>query len=122
MPNEGSPYFDVAEENGVAILYIFGPEIRHPTPAAECCADALKLLTNEGCQKLILNLGDVRYLSSTAFASLVNLGRKVSEAGGEVKISNLHPDVEVGAKIMGLGRIIPTFATETEALASFSNS
>ncbi len=120
MANEGSPYFDVAEDNGVAILYVFGPEIRHPTPAAECCADALKLVTDEGCKQLLLNLGEVKYMSSTGFGSLMSLSKKVSEAGGVMKLCNLHPDVEVGANIIGLGRVMEIFPTEQAAVDSFS--
>lgn len=122
MSSAESAYFDVDQVGQVTVLHVLGPEIRHPSQASQLSVDALRLVTEGGCRKLLLNMGKVRYLSSTGFATLINLTRKAQEAGGVVKLCNLHKDVEVGANIIGLHRIVETHATEREGLASFDES
>jgi anti-anti-sigma factor len=114
-----SQYFDVSDEGEVTLLEVIGPEIRHPTPAAEFAADALRLIQQEQLKRVVINLHQVEYMSSTGFATLINLARKAEELGCEVKLCAIHPEAEVGANIIGLPRIVPTFATEDEAIASF---
>lgn len=43
--------------------------------------------------RLVLDLGDVQYLSSAALGKLINLKKKVGEVSGELRIENLHPDL-----------------------------
>jgi stage II sporulation protein AA (anti-sigma F factor antagonist) len=119
MIQDDSPYFRAKQSGDVAVARVDGPEIRHPTPASELSADVFKLVDPGGIRKVLLNMREVRYLSSTAFASLLNLSRRVQGAGGILKICELHPDVQVGANIIGLGRIIDTYGSESEALESF---
>jgi anti-anti-sigma factor len=114
-----SQYFDVSDEADITILEVIGPEIRHPTPAAEFAADALRLIGAEQLKRLVVNLHQVEYMSSTGFATLINLARKAAELGCEVKLCAIHPEAQVGANIIGLPRVVPTFATEDEAIASF---
>lgn len=117
--DSSSPYFETALRGDVVVAYLDVPEIRHPTPAQEFGADVYALVDRDGHRKILLDLSPVRYMSSTGFAVLVNLGKRVSEAGGTLKICNMHPDVQVGANIIGLGRIIETYADESEALRSY---
>lgn len=119
MADTSSPYFETILHDDVVIARVDVPEIRHPTPAQEFGADAFALLERDGHKKILLDLGPVRYMSSTGFAVLVNLAKRIRDAGGKLKICNIHPDVEVGANIIGLGRIVETYADESEALQSF---
>lgn len=118
-PDAPSPYFETSAHGDIVVARLDVPEIRHPTPAQEFGADVLALMDRDGYRKILLDLGPVRYLSSTGFAVLVGLAKRISEAGGTLKICNIHPDVEVGANIIGLGRVVETYADEAEALRSF---
>jgi anti-anti-sigma factor len=66
-----------------------------------------------------MDLTDVRYLSSTGFAVLLGLSEKMKAAGGVLKICGLNPDVAVGANIIGLGRLVETYADASTAVESF---
>lgn len=118
-PDSSSPYFETSLRGDVVVAYVDAPEIRHPTPAQEFGADAYALLDRDGHRKILLDLTPVRYMSSTGFAVLVNLAKRIADAGGAIKICNMHPDVQVGANIIGLGRVVETYASESEALQSF---
>ncbi len=118
-PDTSSAYFLVKQKGDAIVTYVDVPEIRHPTPAQEFGADVFALVERDGHKNILLDLGSVRYMSSTGFAVLVNLAKRISEANGRLKICNLHPDVQVGANIIGLGRMIETYADEDEAIQSF---
>ncbi len=112
-------HFSVKHHGPVLVLHVHGPEIRHPTPAAELKADVLSLLEKDGHKALVLDLTNVRYMSSTGFAVLLSLAEKVKAAGGQFKICSMSPDVAVGANIIGLGRLIDTYEDVSAAVESF---
>lgn len=116
---QGSSYFEVGDESDVTVLDMIGPEIRHPGPAAEMAAEALRLIEQEATTKMLVNLSKVEYMSSTGFATLINLAKKAKELGCDVRLCAIHPDAQVGANIIGLARLVPTYASEEEGLASF---
>ena len=122
MASDSSPYFLLSDQDGIAVARVDVVEIRHPTPAHEFAADVFALVDRDGYRKLLLDLGAVRYLSSTAFAVLLTLARRVQEAGGQLKICNLHPDVEVGANIIGLGRAKLGQGLASEAIADLEEA
>ena len=43
--------------------------------------------------QLVLDLGDVQYLSSTALGKLIKLKKKVMGVRGRLRIENLHSDL-----------------------------
>ena len=118
MSNDPQPHIRVELDGGVAIARVLSREVRHPEPAQELGAEVASLV-DRGYPRILLNFADNRYLCSTAFAALLTAARKAQAAGGQVRISDMDPDVLVGAQIIGLGRLIPIHATEREALAAF---
>jgi len=118
--DESSPYFQWKLKDNVAVAYVDVPEIRHPTPAQEFGADVFALFDRGGHKDILLDLTPVRYISSTGYAVLVGLAKRIGEAGGRIKVCGLHPDVQVGANIIGLGRVVETYAEQDEAVRSFA--
>jgi anti-sigma B factor antagonist len=117
---EGKAEFDLLQEGDVVIARAFGPELRHPSHAQQFGADVEALCTVDGYRKILLDLRHVKYMSSTGFATLLGTHQKIKAAGGRLAICNLHPDVAVGANIIGLGRVVDTYPDESEGIASFS--
>jgi len=60
-------------------------------------SEDLDTLTDRASEKpgvqLVLDLGDVQYLSSTALGKLINLKKKVMGVGGRLRIENPHSDL-----------------------------
>jgi anti-anti-sigma factor len=70
-----------------------------------------------GARNYVLNLKQTKYMSSTAFAMLLNFAKKVTGSGGTLKLCAMDPDVRIGADIIGLGRFVPIVAEESVAIA-----
>jgi anti-anti-sigma factor len=114
-----STHFRMRHKGQIAIVELIGPEIRQPEPAIELGGDLVRLLEEDRPKGVLVEMGRVRYLCSSAFAVLIEGCRKAAAIGIPFKLSGIHPDVEVGAKILGLGRLIETYEDERAALASF---
>ena len=60
-------------------------------------SEGLDTLTDRASERwggqLVLDLGDVQYLSNTALGKLINLKKKVMGVRGRLRIENLHPDL-----------------------------
>jgi anti-anti-sigma factor len=72
-----------------------------------------------GPQCFLIDLSRAHYASSTAFAVLVEFARDVSAACGQLKISGLLPEVLVGARIIGLNRLVEIYEDERSPLGAF---
>ena len=80
-------------------------------------AALLKYLEEGKPKKLILNLGEVPYMDSSAIAVLVEALQKMRKVGGKVFLTNLQPRVKGLLEIARLDSIFGISATEEEALA-----
>jgi anti-sigma B factor antagonist len=118
MTSEPTAHIGLEMDGDIAIVHILSREIRHPGPAVEM-GEQLASVLDQGHERILINFKGNRYLCSTAFATLVNVAKKVQAAGGQIKACCLDPDVQVGAQILGLGRFIEIHETERAALDSF---
>jgi anti-anti-sigma factor len=64
----------------------------------------------------VLNLQDVDYVSSGGLRVLLIVTKKVMAQKGGVVLSNLHPFVEDLVTMAGFNKLIPTAASEEEAI------
>jgi len=77
----------------------------------------LKFVDDNKPKKLVLNLGEVPYMDSSAIAVLVEALQKMRKTGGKVFLTNLQPRVKGLLEIARLDSIFSVVATEEEALA-----
>lgn len=64
----------------------------------------------------VLDLQGVDYLSSGGLRILLVMTKKVKAVGGGIVLANLHPFVEDLLTMAGFNKLIPTAATETDAI------
>jgi anti-anti-sigma factor len=102
----------------VAVVRPLLHEMTEPSVSTELGVQ-LKGLLDSGQHRLALDLTTVKYMSSSAFGMLANLARRVSAAGGTLKIFGMDPMVRMGADIIRLGELIPIYQTEADALSTF---
>jgi anti-sigma B factor antagonist len=69
-------------------------------------------------KKLVLNLGNVPYLDSSAIAVLVETLQKIRKNGGKVMLTALQPRVRGLLEIARLDSIFVVCATEDDAVAA----
>ena len=82
--------------------------------------EAVARLLRDGRKNVVLNLGGLQYLDSSGIGELARIYVSVVKAGGQLKVVGLSPKVEEVLKITQLYRVFPEFASEEDALGSFS--
>jgi anti-sigma B factor antagonist len=72
-----------------------------------------------GDGRLLLDLGNVRFLSSNALGILVSFQKKVDAAGGRLRLCCLDPDLLELLRITKVDRIFEVFDSRQEAIRDF---
>lgn len=103
----------------VIVMTLLVTEIRTPIVAASVGKDLGTMVDQLGAQHYVLNLKRVKYMSSTAFAMLLNLAKKVIALGGALRLCEMDPEVRIGADIIGLGHFIPIVGDEATAIKMY---
>ena len=82
--------------------------------------DTVRELLGRGQKKILLNLGDVNYIDSSACGELVSRYTTVTSQGGQLKLLNLTKKVHDLLQITKLITIFEVFDEETAAIRSFT--
>lgn len=82
--------------------------------------DTIKRLAEEGNLKLVIDLGEVAYLNSSALGVLIAAHANYAKREGKVKLCQLNKNIENLFVITKLSLIFETYPSEIEAVASFS--
>jgi len=69
--------------------------------------------------RMVLNFSDVKYLSSMALSTLINLHKRVKSAGGILKLSNVSDPLCDVLEITNLHKILEVYPSEPAAVAAF---
>lgn len=77
------------------------------------------LIDNQGHKKVILNMREVDYMSSSGFRACISTLRKLNSKEGVLKISNIKPAVKRIFDVIELTSLFDIRETEDEALKSF---
>ena len=81
----------------------------------------IKKLSDAGNLKLVIDLGEVSYLNSSALGVLISVHANYTKRGGKVKLCQLNKNLENLFVITKLSLIFDTYTSEIEAVASFSD-
>ena len=77
------------------------------------------LVDNEGCKKLLLNFGNVEYLSSAALGKFISLNKKVQAKSGKLVMCNINDDIYEVFEITKLNKLFNIQKDEQTALQVF---
>jgi len=81
--------------------------------------ELLQLVEAENRKKLLLNFHAVEFLSSAALGKLITLEKRVKASEGNLKLSNIKPEIYEVFTITRLNRLFDIKADEADALAAF---
>jgi anti-sigma B factor antagonist len=76
----------------------------------------MSILASSKAKKLVLNLGQVPYMDSSAIAVLVEALQKMRRGGGRVVLTSLQPRVKGLMEIARLDTLFNLVATEDDAV------
>jgi len=72
-----------------------------------------------GRRKILLNFGNVEYLSSAALAKLITLNKKLQQVGGRLSLCNIDPQIYEVFEITKLNKLFNIQTDEQAALQAF---
>jgi anti-sigma B factor antagonist len=105
--------------DGVTVVSFVDSKITTEEDIQEIGEQLYSLVEKEGHRNLLLNFGNVQFLSSAALGKLINLRKKVSAAGGKLKLCCIHTDLKVVFKITKLDQVFEMYDEEQAALDRF---
>ncbi len=82
--------------------------------------NTIKKLSENGNLKLVIDLGEVSYLNSSALGVLISAHENYTKREGRVKLCQLNKNIENLFVITKLSLIFDTYPSEMEAVAAFS--
>ena len=106
---------NVRDQGDAMLATIHGEVDLHNSP--DLRGNLLRLLESKKPKKLVLNLGEVPYMDSSAIAVLVETLQRVRKHGGSVYLTNLQPRVKGLLEIARLETIFVVTADEAAALS-----
>jgi anti-sigma B factor antagonist len=77
------------------------------------------LVDEAGRKKVLLNFGNVEYLSSAALGKLITLNKKLQAAGGKLILCNIDPQIYEVFEITKLNKLFNIKGEEQAALQEF---
>jgi anti-sigma B factor antagonist len=102
----------------VVVLSIIGDIAMNGTGASRV-ADTVRSILQQGHDRLVLDLGYVRYVDSAGLGELVQAFSAVRNRGGEMKLLNVTKRLNDLLVVTKLLTVFDCFDREREALASF---
>jgi len=104
------------KKGDVDVVYMAG---RLDTNTSVMADTRLKELIGSGNQRILFNLSDLDYISSSGLRVLLVTLRKLRKNRGDLKLACLKPMVKEIIHLAGFDRIFMLYGTEEEALQSF---
>ncbi len=122
MPPATPPtqYLTVKEIDGVAVITFLEAASMDEGDKIEGMAKELfGLIDTKKYKKVLLNLYNAGYISSTMLGHLVRLQRKMQDVKGKVRLCCLRPPVMDAFKVSQFDRLFEIFTDEPAALKKF---
>lgn len=104
------------KEGGVTLFVLEG---RIDTQGAVDLDLALQAAVSEDKHKMVLNMAEVRYISSSGLRTLADVLTKNRDEGGDLKLISLNRKVMRVFRIIGFDKFFSIYDTLEAALADF---
>src|SRR3954447_14645750 len=117
---ESTPSLSVSQQKDIRVVEFTNNRILDEANIKEIGDGLGALIEERPNPKLLIDFATVDHLSSAALGMLINVNKRVKEKNGQLRLTNIRPqiyEVFVITKLNKLFRILPTRA---EALTSFA--
>ncbi len=84
--------------------------------------ESLKRLLRKGRYNIIVDLGDVNYISSAGWGIFISEIKEIRENGGDLKLARMIGDVYEVFELLEFQTILESYDTVEEAVSSFGPS
>ena len=115
-------HFRLRHVDGVVVIEMMSKDIQGPDRAKAFIAELMTVAEQEERKPILVNLRRTSYFSSMGYSGLFKLVKCAKERQRPVKFCNMHPDVRIGAEIVGLPHVVEFYDSEESALRAFAQS
>jgi anti-sigma B factor antagonist len=109
----------VDDVGDVAVVRFLDRKILDEAIIQELGGELQGLVEIDGKTNLLLCFENVEFLSSAALGKLIKLNATVKKSGGQLKMSNIRPEIYEVFAITRLHKFFEICEDETDALATF---
>ncbi|MEC7502129.1 MAG: STAS domain-containing protein [Planctomycetota bacterium] len=109
---------DVADVGEVSVVQFKDRKILDESNIQEMGRELFELVEQKRT-KILLNFMNVEFLSSAALGKLITLDKKLKAAKGQLKLSNIRPEIYEVFAITRLNKLFDIHDDEADALATF---
>ena len=110
---------EVVEEGDVTVVNFIDRKILDEQNIQKIGEDLFSLVDELGRKKILLNFGNVEYLSSAALGKFITLNKKVQAAQGKLILCNIEPNIYEVFEITKLNKLFNIQKEEQTALQAF---
>lgn len=101
--------------DGVVVVIVHGEvDIRTAPELRDCLAQLL----DDGTRRVVLDLGDVDFLDSTALSVMVGVHKRLSKRGTSLSVVATTEPVQRVLSVTGLERVFAVHGSQDDALTS----
>jgi anti-sigma B factor antagonist len=105
------------ETNGIYVLTLTGRLVLGPESIG--LRTTIDSLLSSGAERIVVGLEHVNSVDSAGIGSLIEIHRKTKGKGGRLLLAHLGPKLRQALEMARLLPIFETYATESDAVASF---
>lgn len=116
---EENAHLAIIETDAVSIVEFVDRKIIEELSITAIGDQLSELVAGRSGIRLLLSFKNVEHLSSAALGMLITLNKTVEEQAGELKLSDITPQIFEVFKITRLNRLFSIYDTKEEALRSF---
>lgn len=110
-----SSFFNITREGDIYIISVDRDRLTNEDNLEQFSQDINQLIEKHEIRSLIMQLNQVRYMTSSAIGKLIALHRRVNRAEGRMILCELTPDVSA---TLDTSRLLGYFAVEPDLAAA----
>ena len=108
---------EVSESASISVVRFKDQKIIDPEAIQELGQELFDLVERDDRKKLVLNFGNVEFLSSAALGKLITFEKKAKRSDAELILTNISPEIFQVFAITNLDKLFDIKDTEADALA-----
>src|ERR1043166_8471768 len=118
MP-EASQRLNITDHKDVKVVDFVESKILDEANIAEIGQQLTALVESKDRPKILLDFHNVDHLSSAALGMLINVNNRVKQQNGQLRLSNIRPQIMEVFVITKLNRLFRIANTRADALGTF---
>ncbi len=104
----------------IAVVKFIDPKVMDPSRIEKMGQELLSLLEYAASENVVVNFENVSFFSSAAINKLIVLEKHVTARGGEIRLSNLRPEVRDLFSYTHLDQVFQIRDDQTAAIDSLA--